>query len=111
MTEGFGLPVAEGLLAGCRVICSNIPALREVGGDHCHYFELGQDEEEALANSITTSLKQPKPPAIALPHLSAEVLASEYTNLYRQVLEKRLAKATPQSDHNKVRDNSALREV
>ncbi len=111
MTEGFGLPVAEGLLAGCRVLCSNIPALREVGGDHCQYFELGPDEEEALANSITTSLKKPKPPAIPLPHLSAQVLAYEYTSLYRQVLEKRLAKAASPSDHSKVRDSSALREV
>ena len=98
-------------MAGCKVICSNIPALREVGGDHCRYFELGQDEEEVLANSIVTSLKQPKPPAISLPHLSAEVLAYEYANLYRQVLEKRLATAASQSDHSKVRDSSALREV
>jgi glycosyltransferase involved in cell wall biosynthesis len=111
ITEGFGLPVAEGLLAGCRVICSNIPALREVGGDHCHYFELGLDEEEALASSITTSLKQANPSAIALPHLSAEVLAHEYVNLYRQVLEKRFVRATSQSDHSKLRDSSALREV
>ena len=111
ITEGFGLPVAEGLLAGCRMVCSNIPALREVGGDHCQYFELGHGEEEALANSIATSIKRPKPSAIALPHLSAQTLAYEYANLYRQVLEKRLAKATSQSDHSKVRDSSALREV
>ena len=110
-TEGFGLPVAEGLLAGCRVICSNIPALREVGGSRCEYFALGRDEEAALANSITASLKQPKPPAIALPHLSAEVLAYEYVNLYRRVLEKYLAQAASQSGHNKLRDSSALREV
>jgi glycosyltransferase involved in cell wall biosynthesis len=111
VTEGFGLPVAEGLLAGCRVICSNIPALREVGGDHCQYFELGKDEEEAFTNAITTSLKQPKPAAIVLPHLSSEVLADEYVNLYRQVLEKRLAKASSRSDHSELRDSSALREV
>ena len=71
----------------------------------------GHDEEEALANSIATSLKRPKPLAIALPHLSIEVLAYEYASLYRQVLEKRLAKAAAQSDLSKVRDNSALREV
>ena len=111
VTEGFGLPVAEGLLAGCRVICSNIPALREVGGDHCQYFELGQDEEKAFTNAITTSLKHPKPAAIVLPHLSSEVLAYEYVNLYRQVLEKRLAKASSRSDHSELRDSSALREV
>jgi glycosyltransferase involved in cell wall biosynthesis len=110
-TEGFGLPVAEGLLAGCKVICSDIPALREVGGDHCQYFALGREEEAALANSIVTSLKQPKQRAISLPRLSAEVLAHEYVNLYRQVLERRLARAASQSAHNKVRDSSALREV
>ena len=110
-TEGFGLPVAEGLLAGCRVVCSDIPALREVGGDRCQYFALGRDEEEALATSITASLKQPKPPAIALPHLSVDVLTHEYVNLYRQVLEKRLARAASQSGHSELRDSSALREV
>jgi glycosyltransferase involved in cell wall biosynthesis len=110
-TEGFGLPVAEGLMAGCKVICSDIPALREVGGDHCHYFALGREEEVALANSIVTSLKQPKQSAISLPHLSAEVLAHEYLNLYRQVLERRLARAASQPDHNQLRDSSALREV
>jgi glycosyltransferase involved in cell wall biosynthesis len=110
LTEGFGLPVAEGLLAGCRVICSNIPALREVGRDHCQYFNLGQDEEEDLADAITRSLMQPKPPAVPLPHLSARVLAQEYVSLYRQVLENRFAKAAS-PEHSKLRDSSALREV
>jgi len=111
ITEGFGLPVAEGLLAGCRVICSNIPALREVGQDRCQYFSLGRDEEVDLADAITRSLKQPKPPAIPLPHLSAGVLAQEYVGLYRQVLEDRFAKVAPPSEHSKLRDSSALREV
>lgn len=31
--EGFGLPVVEGLLGGTLVLCSDIPVLREVGGD------------------------------------------------------------------------------
>jgi glycosyltransferase involved in cell wall biosynthesis len=110
-TEGFGLPVAEGLLAGCRVICSDIPALREVGGEHCQYFALGHGQEQALADSITASLEKPRQSAVALPHLSAEVLGHEYINLYRQVLEKYLAKSSSLSGHNELRDSSALREV
>ena len=41
IVEGFGLPVAEGLLAGCRVVCSDIPPFRELGGELCCYVPLG----------------------------------------------------------------------
>jgi glycosyltransferase involved in cell wall biosynthesis len=37
VTEGFGLPVLEGLALGCPVVASDIPALREVAGDSALY--------------------------------------------------------------------------
>jgi len=36
--EGFGMPVAEAMIAGTPIICSDIPALREVGGDVPDYI-------------------------------------------------------------------------
>ena len=36
--EGFGLPVLEAMQRGTPVACSDIPVLREVGGEVPHYF-------------------------------------------------------------------------
>jgi glycosyltransferase involved in cell wall biosynthesis len=85
-TEGFGLPVAEGLLAGCRIVCSDIPAFREVGGPYCRYVKLGKGEEEALAADIKAILQEPQRMPLSLSHLSADVLANQYVNLYRTLI-------------------------
>lgn len=39
--EGFGLPVAEAMASGVPVVASDLPALREVGGDAIRYCPVG----------------------------------------------------------------------
>jgi len=39
LAEGFGLPVVEAMDRGVPVACSDIPVLREVGGDVPAYFD------------------------------------------------------------------------
>jgi glycosyltransferase involved in cell wall biosynthesis len=85
-TEGFGLPIAEALLAGCRVVCSDIPAFREVGAGHCLFIPLRGEVKQGLANAILTSLAAPPLPPITLRQLSAPVLAEQYLELYRRLL-------------------------
>ena len=49
-SEGFGLPLIEGMSCGARVVASDIPVLREVGGDEITFFAPG--EPDACAQSI-----------------------------------------------------------
>jgi glycosyltransferase involved in cell wall biosynthesis len=86
ITEGFGLPVAEGLLAGCRIVCSDIPAHREIGGGLCRFVALNADAETALVHGIVSALKDPKPSSVQLPQLSGPVLAKQYIALYRRMI-------------------------
>jgi glycosyltransferase involved in cell wall biosynthesis len=85
-TEGFGLPVAEALLAGCRVVCSDIPAFREIDKEHCRFVELGVGAERRFEDAIVASIEQSPRPPIFLPQFSSEVLGAHYLNLYRGLL-------------------------
>jgi glycosyltransferase involved in cell wall biosynthesis len=86
VVEGFGLPVAEALLAGCHVVCSDIPAFREVGGDRCEYIRLDKNAEQAFAEAIRTVFYLPRPEPVALPQLSATHIAAQYLQLYRSLV-------------------------
>jgi glycosyltransferase involved in cell wall biosynthesis len=86
LTEGFGLPVAEGLLAGSRIVCSDIPAHREVGNGQCRFVALGRDAERTLAEAIVEALKDPRRQPAVLPEFSAPILAEQYINLYRRLI-------------------------
>ena len=48
--EGFGIPILEGLASGCKVVATDIPAFREVGGDRIRYYQSG--DESSLKYAI-----------------------------------------------------------
>jgi glycosyltransferase involved in cell wall biosynthesis len=54
VAEGFGLPVLEAMRRGVPVACSDIPVLREVGGDAARYFDprAPADAARAIAEAI-----------------------------------------------------------
>ncbi|MDP3724818.1 MAG: glycosyltransferase family 1 protein [bacterium] len=55
--EGFGLPVLEALTAGCPVIASDIPVLREIGGRVVRYVDQNDEDDIAEAMKQVVSLK------------------------------------------------------
>jgi glycosyltransferase involved in cell wall biosynthesis len=98
--EGFGLPVAEALLAGCRVICSEIPAFREVGGDNCKFVRLDRNGEAAFADAIAASLRLQVAVPITLPKLTASVIAGQYMLLYRKLQVSLMSRSNPVTSPN-----------
>jgi hypothetical protein len=52
--EGFGLPLVEAMACGAPVVASDIPALREVGGDVARFVTPG--DHEAVAAAIAEEL-------------------------------------------------------
>ena len=49
--EGFGLPVLEALACDVPVVCSDVPALREVSGGHASLVPFG--DVEAMGAALT----------------------------------------------------------
>jgi len=86
VVEGFGLPVAEALLAGCKVVCSDIPAHREVGGTNCHFVTLCARAARAFADAIADALREPRRTPVALPQLAAANLGRQYVDVYQRLL-------------------------
>lgn len=86
IVEGFGLPIAEGVMAGCRIVCSDIPAFREIAGGACRFVELGPNAEKEFAGAILEYLGKRRPLPIQLPNLSPAAISMQYLKLYRTVV-------------------------
>ncbi len=55
--EGFGMPVLEARACGTRVVATDIPEIREAGGDGCVYI---QANAEGLRKGILDALAMPR---------------------------------------------------
>jgi glycosyltransferase involved in cell wall biosynthesis len=84
--EGFGLPVVEAQLAGCRIVCSDIPAFREVASPGCRFVPIKGDTDAEFAKAVMTSLGERRPTPVYLPRFSPTTIAAEYLQLYTQVI-------------------------
>jgi glycosyltransferase involved in cell wall biosynthesis len=77
--EGFGLPVIEAQARGIPVVCSDIPVLREVGGDGAVYVDRNNAGMVAAAIRRCRSDKPFRNDLIAKGHLNAAKYTWERT--------------------------------
>lgn len=89
--EGFGLPVIEAMNTGCPVIASDIPVLREVGGNAAMYFSSQSADDLAKAVRILLEDEASRSRLIVLGHDNASRFkwrgtAMQTAELFDQVL-------------------------
>ena len=103
--EGFCLPLAEALRCGSKVLCSDIPILREVGGSQCSYFNLhAQDPIAELTSSIASAMRDPRATTVSATRFAPEDITPQYVALYR-----RLLAGQPQSALDQASDEDTVR--
>lgn len=82
--EGFGLPVAECLSNGCRAVCSDIEAFREIATSDAVFFQLSDGVNglvEAIRSALTSSPIAPKSK-----FFSVKEVADRHVQVYRHLL-------------------------
>lgn len=98
-TEGFCLPLAEAMSFSSKIVCSDIPIFREIGGDDCIYFQLTQNSEisqKNLAKAINYSLKKVvSRKTITSCHFSKATVAIQYLELYSKILSTNFPVVSP----------------
>jgi glycosyltransferase involved in cell wall biosynthesis len=96
--EGFGLPVAEALQCGACVVCSDIPAFREIAGAACCYFNLETTSPAStLADAVLLALQESTNKPAILDRFAARAISTQYVSLYSRLLNVSLRGASTQT--------------
>jgi hypothetical protein len=74
------------VLAGCRVVCSDIPAYREIGARHCRLVPLIHNAEGDFVVAVREVLRERRPVPATLPQLSSSVIGGQYLHLYQTLI-------------------------
>lgn len=91
--EGFGMPVAEAIIAGCPVACAHSTSLPEIAGDAAIYFDPQDTRSMARALLQITTDQKRRADLLAAgqlrkPLFSSRLSAVKVLSVYRRVFEE-----------------------
>ena len=86
LLEGFGLPVAEALESGGRVVCSDIPAFQAIGKGRCVFFDSSDATGESFLLAIQKAREMPRVSASVSVSLNPQQAGAMYVALYKTLL-------------------------
>ena len=89
-TEGFCLPLVEAMLAGCRIVCSDIPVLREIGSVQCAYFDLKGFPLGNLLYAARKICSHAAPHQTRASEFTPEAIGEQYSDLYFKLVEAQI---------------------
>jgi len=109
--EGFCLPIAEALACGTAVVASDLPALREVGGEAVVFFHAGSAADCAAAcrGALTTARSTPlidarvQRSSLYSWKRHARIIADAYRHLFSSIHEQETAHSISTSGMRKGR--------
>jgi len=99
IVEGFGLPIVEAMMHHCRIVCSDIPAFREVGGSSCRYVSLKPPAEDAFVLATAMQLKTIRFRTDSTDRFSSARVAAAYMQLYHLLHAGCSVQSSPSSCH------------
>lgn len=101
--EGFGLPVVEGMMHRCRILCSDIAAFREAGGSYCDYVPLSGSSVHAFANAMRDALLNTGFRSPQVERFSSALAGRAYLRVYLELLQEAKGRS-----HNLTNSTPAL---
>lgn len=107
ISEGYGLPMAEALACGTRVVATDIPALRETLGDAAHFYPAR--DPARLAGLVCDALSGRLPPPSATGAQGWEASGALLVKSLGRALDGAARRASPQSSrggHERAADQA-----
>jgi glycosyltransferase involved in cell wall biosynthesis len=86
--EGFCLPLVEGMYFGSKIVCSDIPTLREFGSEDCIYVDLAGAPQTLTAAMLRALTGSRSIHLDAAARFRPEVVSSLHVQFYKDLQEE-----------------------